>query len=193
MAIRTYGLTLYGRPVCPCLFEWVPEFEEELREQGIIDGTLDWAQFIGEADASALTHSWGGVGDCWEIDPVISKVARQMGCVMHPRIAGSFAKNKHSHGGLIGCPHMHPQALAQIAETYAGGDGLLGDVPDETWLHQWLFPKRTWQQGIAWHRQQQLRRRRLVQLEQAIKRRAKWRRWSKKATERINRLKALTK
>lgn len=59
MTIKTYGLTLYGKPVDPCLFEWVPAFEEELREQGILapGEHLDWAQFIGEADASALTHS----------------------------------------------------------------------------------------------------------------------------------------
>lgn len=190
MTIKTYGLTLYGMPVCPCLMEWVPAFEEELREQKIIETRLNWAQFIGEADASALTHSWGGVGDCWEIDPVISKVARQMGCVMHPRITGSFADNKHSHGGLIGCPHMHPQALAQITETYAGGDGLLGDVPDEVWLHQWLFPKRTWRQGIAWHKAQQKDRKRLAKIQRGRERRAKWRRWIKKSKTFTDRLEA---
>lgn len=193
MTVKTYGLTLYGKPVDQCLLEWVPAFEEELREQGIITDRLNWAQFIGEADASALTHSWGGVADCWEIDPVIAKVARQMGAVAHPRTAGSFANNKHTHLGLIGCPHMHPQARAQIAETYAGGDGLLGDVPDEVWLHQWLYPKRTWQQGIAWHREQQLRRRRLAKLEKARARTAKWRRWIKKNQPNIDRLKELTK
>lgn len=194
MTIKTYGLTLYGMPVDPCLLEWVPPFEEELREQGILrpGEHLDWAQFIGEADASALTHSWGGVADCWETDPVISKVARQMGGVAHPRVAGSFANNKHTHLGLIGCPHMHPQAIAQIVETYAGGDGLLGDVPDEVWLHQWLYPRRTWQQGIAWHREQQLQRKRLAKIALSRARRAKWRRWANRATKNIDRLKALT-
>lgn len=193
MTIKTYGLTLYGKPVCACLLEWVPAFEEELREQRIIVGGLTWAQFIGEADASALTHSWGGVADCWETDPVIAKVARQMGGVAHPRTAGSFVNNQHTHLALIGCPHLHPQALGQITETYAGGDGLVGDVPDETWLHQWLYPKRTWRQGLAWHRDQQLQRRRLAKLEKARARRAKWRRWIKRANKNITRLKAKTR
>ncbi len=45
---------------------------------------------------------------------------------------------------LIGCPHLHAQGLAQIREAYAGGDGLLGDVPDDSALHAALWPKRTW-------------------------------------------------
>ncbi len=187
----TTTLTLYGLPVCSCLLTWVPQFEEELRELGIIDGKLSWSQFIGKASASALVHSTGGAGDCWETDPEISKVARQMGAVSHPRITGSFASNKHSHMTLIGCTHLHEQGKAQIREAYAGGDGLLGDLPDDIDLHSYLWPKRTWREGIAWHKEQQLRRKRIAKLELARKRKATWQRWVKKANSNINRLKSL--
>lgn len=182
-----------GLPACECLAEWWPPFEEELREQDIIESTLTVAQFIGMAAASALVHSKGGAADVWETDERISFVARQMGAVSWPRVTGSFAKNRHTHLVLIGCPHLHQQGLDQIKEAYAGGDGLIGDVPDDSALHAALWPKRTWRQGIVWHREQQLRRRRIVKLEKARARSAKWRRWIKRNQVNIDRLKELTK
>lgn len=169
----TYGVTYAGRQCCPCDAEWLPAVNEELIEQGIITKPLTIAQLIGMASASALVHSTGGAGDCWETDERIAFVMRQMGAVAHPRVTGSFANNRHTHWVLIGCPHLHQQGLDQIEETYAGGDGLLGDVPDHSALHAALWPKRTWRQGIAWHREQQLRRRRIVKLELARARKAK--------------------
>lgn len=189
----TYGITYDGRPCCPCDAEWLPALEEELIEQGIITKPLTIAQLIGTAPQSALVHSQGGAGDCWETDERIAYVMRQMGAVAHPRVTGAFANNRHTHWTLIGCPHLHPQGLAQIAETYAGGDGLLGDVPDDSALHAALWPKRTWRAGIVWHEAQQLRRRRIVKLEKARARTAKWRRWIKRNQVNIDRLKALTK
>lgn len=188
-----YAVSVRGKPGCPCDAEWIPALEEELLEQGIITKPLTIAQLIGMASASALVHSRGGAGDIWETDERISYVARQMGAVSWPRVTGSFADNRHTHWVLIGCPHLHQQGRNQITEAYAGGDGLLGDVPDDSALHAALWPKRTWRQGIAWHREQQLQRRRIVKLEVARARRAKWRRWTKRATTNIDRLKALTK
>lgn len=182
-----------GKAACECLAEWIPPFEEELLELGILTKPLSIAQLIGLATKSALVHSTGGAGDVWETDERISFVARQMGAVSWPRVTGSFATNRHTHFVLIGCPHLHQQGLDQIREAYENGDGLLGDVPDDSALHAALWPRRTWQQGIGWHRAEQLRRRRVVELEKARTRRAKWRRWSKQATKRIDRLKALTK
>lgn len=187
----TTTLTLYGLPVCSCLLTWVPAFEEELRELGIIDGKLSWSQFIGRASASALVHSTGGAGDCWETDERISIVARRMGAVSHPRISGPFEDNQHTHLTLIGCTHLHQQGKDQIKETYAGGDGLLGDVPDDSDLHAALWPKRTWREGIAWHKEQQLRRKRIAKLEATRARKAKWQRWVKRANLNIDRLKGL--
>lgn len=185
--------TYAGRPCCPCDAAWIPKLQEELLEQGIITKPLTIAQLIGRADASALVHSQGGAGDVWDTDERISYVARQMGAVSWPRVTGSFAANRHTHWVLIGCPHLHAQGLAQIREAYDGGDGLLGDVPDHSALHAALWPKRTWRQGIVWHEQQQLRRRRIVKLEAARKRKAKWQRWVQRANGTITRLKEQTK
>lgn len=187
----TYGIFFAGKPCCPCDAEWLPALNEELIEQGIITKPLTIAQLIGMADASALVHSTGGAGDCWETDERIAYVMRQMGAVAWPRVTGSFAANRHTHWVLIGCPHLHAQGLAQIREAYAGGDGLLGDVPDDSALHAALFPKRTWRQGIVWHEAQQLRRRRIVKLERARARRAKARAVVKSSTKFIDRLKGL--
>jgi hypothetical protein len=58
-------------------------------------------------------------------------------------------------------------------------------------LHSYLWPKRTWREGITWHKEQSLRRKRIAKLEATRARRAKWRRWSKRATANIERLKSL--
>lgn len=186
-------LTYRGLPCCSCQAEWFPAFEEELREQGIITGVLTLAQLIGDAEDSAKVHTGGGCADWWETDIRISQVARSMGApATWPRTGArdSFDDNRHTHSGLRGCPHMAPGALAQIREVDRGGDGLLGDVPDHPDLRNFVN-RRSWKQGIQWHREQQVRRRRIAKLKAARARRAKWRRWSRRATDNINRLKSL--
>lgn len=148
--------TFRGKPCCDCFPKFIPALESELRARGLIEDTLNIMQLTGMATASALVHSKGGAIDIAETDPEISKIARRMGCVLSPRVTGSFATNRHSHGVLVDCPHRHPQATAQVVEIYAGGDGLLGDVPDDPELHPYLFPKRTWKEGIVWHQEQKL-------------------------------------
>ena len=159
MTLPAYAVEFRGKPCCPCDREWIPAFEAELEARGLIGAQVDIAQLIGMASASAMVHSKGGAIDIWQIDVEISKIARRMGCVMSPRVTGSFANNKHSHGVLIGCPHLHQQGKDQITEIYAGGDGLVGDVPDDPELRPYLFPKRTWKEGIVWHKEQKLIRR----------------------------------
>lgn len=149
-----------GFPACECLAAWLPQFEAELKARGLVVECIDVAQLIGRATKSALVHSTGGAADIWQIDWQVSWVARQMGCVMWPRVTGSFADGKHSHGVLVGCPHLHEQGRAQIREAFGGGDGLLGSAPDDVRLAAALVPGRTWQQGIVWHRAQARARRR---------------------------------
>lgn len=151
-------LIFRGLPSCECLAEWLPAFEAELKARNLIEVSIDIAQLIGTASASALVHSTGGAWDIWQTDPRVSRVARQMGSVAWPRVTGAFADNRHTHGVLVGCPHLHQQGLAQIAEAFRGGDGLVGDAPDDARLVASLVPGRTWQQGVAWHRRQQRRR-----------------------------------
>lgn len=182
-------LTFRGFPACSCLVTWLPMLEERLRLEGVLD-KLPIAQLIGTAKQSAATHSTGGAADLWTKDPRVSLWARRMGAVSWPRLKPAF-DDDHTHLVLIGCVHAHPEAKAQIAEAYAGGDGLLGDAPDDSDLHAALFPKRDWRAGIAYHQALKLQAKRIEKLRKARARRAKYRRWVKKTTRNINRLKGL--
>lgn len=149
----TPGYTSFrGYTCCICLAEWLPVFEQELVRRGVITATIDIAQLTGSAAASASTHSGGGAFDIWQHDDTTVWVARQMGAdATWARTTGSFANNRHTHGVLTGCPH-NSAAAYQIAEVRAGGDGLVGSAPDPG---PRPLSGRTWQQGIAWARQQQ--------------------------------------
>lgn len=141
-----------GLPACECLIRWIPPFEQELIARKLIKNSVDIAQLIGGAVASGGTHATGGALDIWQTDIRVSKVARHMGCVMWPRVTGSFATNKHSHGVLRGCPHNGP-ARYQIVAADKGFNGLgtngMG-APDPKPLHA-VLNDRSWQEGIAWH------------------------------------------
>ncbi len=150
--------TFRGLRACRCHVKWLPAFERELKAQGLIKESIDIAQLIGNAEASAGTHSQGGCLDIWQTDPRVSWVARKMGCIMWPRVTGSFANNRHSHGVLVGCPHLHPSAQRQILEAYQGGDGLLGDLPDHFDLTAAITRGLTWRDGLEWERRQRRRR-----------------------------------
>jgi hypothetical protein len=155
-------LTYRGLPCCSCQAEWLPVFEEELRQLGLIESELTLAQLIGGAKASAGVHLGGGNADWWETNIEIAKIAREMGApATWQRITGSFAKNQHTHSGLRGCPHMTPAGLDQIDEVDQGGDGLLGSALDDPRLVPHLN-KRTWRQGVRWAKARQLERARLV-------------------------------
>src|SRR5690242_13816300 len=103
-----------GHEACTCMPPWLTAFEQELKDRGLIKVSIDIAQLIGDAVQSGNTHRTGGAIDIWQTDIRVSKIARHMGCIMWPRVTGSFSTNKHSHGVLRGCPHNLP-ARYQIA------------------------------------------------------------------------------
>ena len=156
---NTPGFTSFrGRVACECLAAWLPAFEAELIARGVIKESIDIAQLTGAADASAGVHSQGGAFDIWQHDPVTVRVARKMGAdATWARTTGSFANNRHTHGVLTGCPHNGP-ARYQIEAVLSGGNGLgangMGGKDDGP---RPLF-MRSWQEGIAWHRAQNRRR-----------------------------------
>lgn len=148
--------TVLGLPACSCQVAWFPPFLAELKARDLIesDADLGVVQLIGDAAASAKVHTKGGCADWRNADVRIATVAREMGApATWLRTTGSFVDNKHCHSGLRGCPHMAAGGLAQIAEVDKGGDGLVGTVPDDPRLKPFLNT-RTWQEGIAWHREQ---------------------------------------
>ena len=155
MSMNTYR----GFPACECLIQWLPAYEAECLARGLIKESIDIAQLIGNASASAKVHSTGGAFDIWQTDWRFSWVARKMGAMTWPRVTGSFLRNKHTHGVLIGCPHLHPEGQYQIQAGYRGLDGLVHSSPDDRRLTRALVGGRDWRDGIAWHKRQERIRR----------------------------------
>lgn len=158
-------MTLYfrGKPACPCQIAWIPAYERELRARGILPkrGTARIYQLIGGAVASGGTHATGGAIDDDQVSDDATWVARQMGAdaSWHRRYnwdgRGGMA---HAHRVLRGCPHNGPARYQIVAVDGnfnglgTGGRGGPDDGPRP-------LSGRTWEQGIAWHREQQRIRR----------------------------------
>jgi hypothetical protein len=145
-----------GLPACSCQITWLPIYERELRRRGII-GTQPprYFQLIGGFIRSGGTHTGGGADDSEFISDAAIWVSRQMGAdpTWHrPFNWDGDGGVEHVHRVLRGCPHLSSSARAQIVAVDNGGDGLLGDAPDNG-------PRppsgRTWQEGIEWQRQQE--------------------------------------
>lgn len=186
-------LTYAGKPCCTCQATWLTAFERELAAEALPPLTI--AQLIGNAPASAGRHLGGGSIDWWTVDVATARLARSLGglAMIRDGSRDSFDDNQHTHTYLPGCPHMSDGAKRDLAEVLRGGDGLIGDVPDDPRLADAWTRGDTWQQGVARMNARALRRRRIAKIEKARRRRAKARAVVKSTTTFINRLKALTK
>ena len=146
-----YIVYFRGRPACPCLAQWLPVFEAELKRRGVIKNSIDIYQLIGGAVASGGTHALGGCFDIVQRGSVVEQVSREMGGAGWTR---NTMSPPHFHGVLNGCPHNSP-ARYQITALAAGYNGLGaggrggrddGDGPRKL---------RTWREGIDWAKAQQ--------------------------------------
>ena len=149
--------TFRGRPCCDCLATWLPVYERELLDRGLIKVQLDVYQLIGGAAASAGTHATGGAFDIGQYSTEALRVARQMGAMTWARGLPAFS-TPHAHGVLKGCPHAAASAQRQVVEGEAGGDGLVGSAPDDGPRVGILWPLRTYSEGIRWAKRLQRRR-----------------------------------
>lgn len=154
-----YQVDFRGWPACPCLAEWLPVFETELQRRGLLAGPLHIYQLIGGAPASGGTHTDGGAFDVLDLpgDEDVA-LARQMGADAswsRPYNWDGHNGMPHIHGVLTGCPHNTP-ARYQIDAVRAGYDGLgyLGHGAPDTGPRP--LSGRTWQEGIAWAKQQEV-------------------------------------
>lgn len=147
---------------CSCLVEWLPVYEQELIDLGVIRESIDVTQLIGGYAASGGTHSTGGAFDIWQTQRKAVQVARYMGAAAWARTrAQGFAP--HIHGVLNGCPHNSP-ARYQIAALHSGHNGLGrgGRGGRDDGPRNMPIPLRTYKQGIAWAKARQAKRRRPV-------------------------------
>lgn len=139
--------TFRGRTACQCLAEWLPVYEQELLDLGVIKHSIDIFQLIGNAKASAGVHAKGGAFDIAQTQPLAIEVARQMGAdATWPRM---WTNNVHTHGVLRGCPHNGP-ARYQIDAVDAGYDGTGRGGRGARDTGPRPLSGRTWEQGIAW-------------------------------------------
>lgn len=144
--------TFRGFPACECLAKWLPVYEKELIRRKVIKYNIDIYQLIGNAGASAGTHSTGGAYDIVQYGATAIYVARQMGAdaawARTPALGFSPA---HQHGVLRGCPH-NSAARYQIAAVDAGYDGTGSGGMGRRDYGPRPLSKRTWQQGIEWQK-----------------------------------------
>ena len=183
-------LTYDGKPACACQVRWLTVFSRLLVILNL--PPLVIAQLIGDAPASKGRHLGGGNIDWWSVAVTLARLARQYGglAMIRDGSRDSFDDNEHTHVYLVGCPHMSPGAQSDMAEVLRGGDGLIGDVPDDPRLAGAYVPGRTWSQGVelmlAFIREAE----RQEKIRKAEARQAKWTRWLKKSKSYVRRLKA---
>ena len=147
-----------GFPACPCLVEWLTEYEKEALRLGYIKYHLDIWQLIGGSPKSGGTHTKGGAADTAQISYDMIWLARQMGADAAWYRPYNWDKRKgmkHAHLVLRGCPHNTP-ARYQYTSTFSGVDhgknGLANGGKD---TGPRPLSKRTWKEGIAWAKARQ--------------------------------------
>lgn len=153
-----YAVWFRGKPACPCLAEWLPEYEIELQRRGLLVGSLTIYQLIGGAAASGGTHTKGGAADLLDLagDTEVW-VARQMGADAgwtRPYNWDGNGGMAHDHLVLRGCPHNGPAAY-QIDAVDAGFNGLGTGGRGGPDTGPRPLSGRTWREGIKWAKAQQ--------------------------------------
>ena len=151
----TPGYALYRKRVtCVCLAEWLPLLELMAIKRGIIKYNLDFLQLTGGLKQSGNTHSQGGTFDVKQTGYAFVMLCREMGAL------GTWSRydmpigdnpNHHTHGVLNGCSHNSParyQLAAQLLR--CNGLGFMGMGGKDPYPAVW--PRRTWQEGMAWAR-----------------------------------------
>jgi hypothetical protein len=145
--------TLYGYTACECIVASAPLVELRLREAGLIAGNLSGLISQGcystAVAASAMTHAGGGVWDLKDFTPYradLDSLLVSLGWIDFYRAPGALGPGSapHHHVVLNGCPHLHPQAAAQLVDARAGLNGLAGKGKSES-----QRPSVTWQQAVT--------------------------------------------
>lgn len=141
----TLGFDSSGRAIRATPYEaaWIDAFAEACETRCpepftpvIVQGP--WQSLNGGgADESADTHEEAGCLDyrTWNLTTVqkqfLIREARRMACAMYLRVPPAF--DEHAHGIIGGAGPKSLGAAAQWQEYLDGGDGLVGNVPDNRW------------------------------------------------------------
>jgi hypothetical protein len=158
VTLPPYAVDFRGHPACPCQVKWLPGFETEAHRRGILQGPLPISQIIGGDPRSGGTHLSGGADDTYPLTgidvPAYVALSRQMGAdaTWHRWFNWDGHQGvEHVHRVLTGCIH-NSAARYQIDKVRAGLNGLSNDFKDDGPRPLW---GRSWQQGLAWAREQE--------------------------------------
>lgn len=160
----SYIVQFRGKPACPCQVAWLPVFEQELKDLGVLkkDESLHIYQLIGGAPQSGGTHTRGGASDFLDLPGEVDiEIARQMGAdatwERHYNWDGRGGI-AHVHSVLRDCPHNEPARyqIDAVDDDYnglgKGGQGARDDGPRP-------LSGRSWHEGIEWAKARQEARR----------------------------------
>lgn len=116
-------IEIYGKGACQCQADSLPMIEARLKEAGLIkndlSGLITQGAYSSHVKASAKTHWEGGA---WDVKAALvnsadkRRIWRECGVAMWFRPAAEGPWPDHGHGVWIGCPHLHAQAAAQVAD-----------------------------------------------------------------------------
>lgn len=118
-----------GGWTCDCVKTSLPWVEEDMRQRGIINNSIDIFQlgWRGDVSASAGTHDEGGCTDVGQWSVAAIDVWRIWGWTMQRRDLSGI--QTHGHGWPYGCPHLAPAAQYQAREWDQGDNGLVNQGP----------------------------------------------------------------
>jgi hypothetical protein len=136
---------------CICVALMLPLFDAELRKVQLVIRGVDIMQggYNTTVAASAKTHHMGGVFDMRPLrdhDKAV-RIGNSLGLIVFVRL---WPKNIHYHVVVLGCPHQHAQAEAQLSGPNGylnGGDGLAVRGPYQG--PRGLAPNGGWQEAYA--------------------------------------------
>lgn len=117
---------VWGKRACSCQVAIAPMIEDRMRRAGLVRNDLSGLVYQGSwssAAASKGTHSGGGAWDLyWSLcTNTAVRIMRESGVAYWPRPGMA---PRHGHGVLIGCPHLHSSAKAQVRQYRNGTNGL---------------------------------------------------------------------
>lgn len=147
------NIYVHGVRVCECIRDSIKSVESRFRNAGLIStdfsGLISQGCYSISVEASALTHAWGGVLDLedwtqYRSDADVLFTGEGWIAFYRPPNSLYAGSPGHWHIVVYGCPHLHPQAQAQLVDALKGLNGLKGKGKDTG-----PKPYRTWQEAIG--------------------------------------------
>lgn len=147
MTARTITTPTQTFTSCDCVAQTWPILVDLLILLGRPEPRVSQGSYRLPSRKSGRTHVGGGVLDLDTIAAWLDDLLELMGWASYIRTAADRF-TPHTHAVLIGCPHLDPQAAAQVADWYARRNGLASHLADRDTTRP--TTPRNWEAGRAW-------------------------------------------